>query len=356
MEIEQIAIALLDIVIYLHQRQPTIIHRDIKPSNILLTDRSGSNVGKVYLIDFGAVQNTAATEGGTITIVGTYGYMPPEQFGGQTVPASDLYSLGATLIYLATGKHPTELPSKDGRILFADLVNLNPSLIGWLNKAIEPSLDRRFSSASEALQAIKHPINLEKTRPAREIVKQPRKSKIVLDKTSDAIDISVPPKGFTTEVLFLIGFACFWNGFLVIWTGFALLTAPFPINIVFSLFSIPFWIAGFTIIAKIMLFLFTTARLKIDSQEISLTYECAGFKYQQPKPSPRDTITKVKLESSNNPPAMVIWANEEAYRIHGTITPKTSMIDNSLNREISDRELDWLAKEIENWLYYSTIK
>lgn len=349
-EIEQIAIALLDIVIYLHQRQPAIIHRDIKPSNILLADRSGNNIGKVYLIDFGAVKNIAATEGGTITVVGTYGYMPPEQFGGQVVPASDLYSLGATLIYLATGKHPTELPSKDGRILFADLVNLNSSLVAWLNKMIEPSLDRRFSSATEALQALKHPIKLEKTQSVREIVKQPRKSKISLRKTSQAINISVPPKGLTAEVIGLIGFTLFWNGFLVVWTGLALFTAPFPINILFSLFSIPFWMAGMAIALRVILFLFTTAKLKIDSQEISLTYECGAFKYQKPKPSSRDTITKVKVESSNTPPSLVIWANEEAYRINGTITPKTSMIDNYCDSEISGIELQWLAQEIEDWL------
>ena len=55
----------------------------------------------MYLVDFGAVQ-AAAVEQGTITVVGTYGYMPPEQFGGRAVAASDLYSLGATLIYLAS--------------------------------------------------------------------------------------------------------------------------------------------------------------------------------------------------------------------------------------------------------------
>jgi len=50
--------------------------------------------------------------------VGTYGYMPQEQFGGRTVPASDLYSLGCTIIYLVTGTHPADLPQKDFRIQF----------------------------------------------------------------------------------------------------------------------------------------------------------------------------------------------------------------------------------------------
>lgn len=117
-EIKDLAKSLLEILLYLHQQNPPIIHRDIKPSNILLANRSGHSLGKTYLVDFGSVQTIANQESGTITIVGTYGYMPPEQFGGRTKPASDLYSLGGTLIYLATGNHPADLPQKEGKIQF----------------------------------------------------------------------------------------------------------------------------------------------------------------------------------------------------------------------------------------------
>ncbi|MEO0867935.1 MAG: protein kinase [Cyanobacteria bacterium J06642_11] len=48
-DILQIALQLLKILNYLHQRQPAVIHRDIKPSNILLEDRTGNHVGQVYL-------------------------------------------------------------------------------------------------------------------------------------------------------------------------------------------------------------------------------------------------------------------------------------------------------------------
>ena len=86
-EVHLLAKAVLEILIYLHGQQPSVIHRDIKPSNILLADR-GNSVGQVYLVDFGSVQTLAVKEGGTITVVGTYGYMPPEQFGdGGQAPA-----------------------------------------------------------------------------------------------------------------------------------------------------------------------------------------------------------------------------------------------------------------------------
>ncbi len=111
-EVKEIAKAVLEILIYLHKQNPPVIHRDLKPSNILLTNRSGNSVGQVYLVDFGSVQTVAASEGGTMTVVGTYGYMPPEQFGSRTVPASDLYSLGAMLIYLVTGTHPADVSAQ----------------------------------------------------------------------------------------------------------------------------------------------------------------------------------------------------------------------------------------------------
>jgi serine/threonine protein kinase len=101
--VQEIAIQVLEILDYLHKLNPPVIHRDIKPSNLLLSDRSAHSVGQVYLVDFGAVQTIASAEYDTFTVVGSYGYMPFEQFGGQCVAASDLYSLGATLVYLLTG-------------------------------------------------------------------------------------------------------------------------------------------------------------------------------------------------------------------------------------------------------------
>ena len=89
-----IGIAVCKILEYLHGFSPPVIHRDIKDSNILI----GAD-GEVYLIDFGAVRDKMVSRDTLdATIVGTYGYMPLEQFGGLAVPGSDIYALGATLI------------------------------------------------------------------------------------------------------------------------------------------------------------------------------------------------------------------------------------------------------------------
>ncbi|WP_369817219.1 serine/threonine protein kinase [Anabaena sp. 4-3] len=193
-EVKQVAKAVLEILIYLHGLHPPVIHRDLKPSNILLGDRSGNDVGQVYLVDFGSVQTALATEGGTRTVVGTYGYMPPEQFGGRTVPASDLYSLGATLIYLLTGTHPADLPQKDFCIQFESVGNLSPGLTRWLKLMTQPSLERRFSSASIALQALdESPAAIDISSLA---VTQPVGSKIQLTKDWDYLEVFIPPVGF----------------------------------------------------------------------------------------------------------------------------------------------------------------
>ncbi|MDJ0704379.1 MAG: serine/threonine-protein kinase [Leptolyngbyaceae cyanobacterium MO_188.B28] len=144
----------LGILRYLHSRQPPIIHRDIKPSNILLTDRSGNSPGQVYLVDFGSVQTLANRGGKTMTIVGSYGYMPPEQFGDVACPASDLYSLGVTAIAILTQTHPVDLPKAGLRIQFEDKVSLQPSFQSWLQQMTALEVPDRPNSAQEALRSL----------------------------------------------------------------------------------------------------------------------------------------------------------------------------------------------------------
>jgi len=91
---------------YLHRRAPPIIHRDLKPSNVIRRPD-----GSFAFIDFGAVRDRMKPQGGS-TVVGTFGYMAPEQFQGRAMPASDVYALGATALSLLTGREPEDLPHR----------------------------------------------------------------------------------------------------------------------------------------------------------------------------------------------------------------------------------------------------
>lgn len=167
-KVKDIAIAVLEILVYLQNRIPTVIHRDIKPENILLSDRFD-----VYLIDFGFARIGGGDVVQSSVVSGTPGFMPPEQLLNlKLTEASDLYGLGATLLCLLTQTNSTEIThliDSSYRINFADLVpHLSDDFIQWLGKMVEPNTGDRFADASAALEAIA-PIAVSRTLPEVEL-------------------------------------------------------------------------------------------------------------------------------------------------------------------------------------------
>ena len=342
-EVQEIAKALLEILIYLHNLNPPVIHRDIKPSNILLGERSGNSVGSVYLIDFGSVQ-TVAAEGGTRTIVGTYGYMPQEQFGGRTVPASDLYSLGCTIIYLVTGTHPADLPQKDFCIQFQQFANIIPYFTNWLQKITEPSLEKRFSSATQALIALEQGGG-EYTEITALAVGKPAGSKIQLTKNEDFLEIIIPSLGFQSLTIFLGLFAIAWNLFILfLWT----------INTLSALFSLLFWELGFYLMYHSILYpLFGSLKIRIDKDKITFDTQLETWKIRRRSAS-RTSINKLIYTPRcftypKNPTViesygphlqsakLELWAGVEKFEF-------------DLDTLKSEAELEWLARELSDWL------
>jgi serine/threonine protein kinase len=124
-----IARQLCDVLVYLHGLVPPIIYRDMKPSNVMLNSN-----GRVVLVDFGIARLFKAARKGTM--IGTLGFAPPEQYQGLVDPRSDIYSLGATLHYVLTGRDPEKFPP----FSFPPVRDLRPAVSSNLAGAIDAAL------------------------------------------------------------------------------------------------------------------------------------------------------------------------------------------------------------------------
>ncbi len=142
---------------YLHSMNPPIIYRDMKPSNIMLKPD-----GKVKLIDFGTAKELDVESLADTTALGTRGYAAPEQFGDsqgrgiyKTDARTDIYSLGATLYHMVTGKNPSEPP-----YVMKPIREWNPALSSGLEKIIIkctlPNPEERYQNCSELLYDLEH--------------------------------------------------------------------------------------------------------------------------------------------------------------------------------------------------------
>ncbi len=153
-QVKQIAISVLEILIYLQHQNPSIIHRDIKPENILVDDHLN-----VYLVDFGFARISDRQVAMSSVAAGTFGFMAPEQLYNRDLSlATDLYGLGGTLICLLIGIKSTAIETlidEDSRIVFQHLVpQLSLTFIDWLERMVQPHKKDRFPSAAKALAAL----------------------------------------------------------------------------------------------------------------------------------------------------------------------------------------------------------
>jgi serine/threonine protein kinase len=177
LELRDVLVRALEILDYLHTRSPVVVHRDLKPSNIVRAPD-----GRLSLVDFGGVLDVARDKGGS-TIVGTFGYMAPEQLHGQATSATDIYALGATIVALAGGVEPEDVPRKGLRM---DLARHLPSLDRGLRDALtamtDPDPDKRPQRAREVVAL------LAKTRPPDEPARDDRqRATLAIERTRRAL-------------------------------------------------------------------------------------------------------------------------------------------------------------------------
>jgi tRNA A-37 threonylcarbamoyl transferase component Bud32 len=148
-----------DALDYAHKRG--VIHRDVKPANVLLT-----RLGQIKLADFGIakISSAASTDGNLI--LGTPGYMSPEQIRGDKIDhRTDVFSLGVVIFELLTGQRPFEGDSVVTTIYKVvneappaahELVSgLPPEIDTVLNKALEKDPDNRHTSCRKLVEALR---------------------------------------------------------------------------------------------------------------------------------------------------------------------------------------------------------
>ena len=137
-----IARQLCDVLAYLHGLTPALVYRDMKPSNVMLTAN-----GRAVLVDFGIARLFKAQRKGTM--IGTLGFAPPEQYQGVADPRSDIYSLGATLHYVITGRDPEKFPPFSFPPVRQVRPDVSSNLAGAIDRALAYEMDDRPATIRE---------------------------------------------------------------------------------------------------------------------------------------------------------------------------------------------------------------
>ena len=143
---------LCEAISYLHSQDPPIIHRDLKPDNILIDDND-----QVMLIDFGlAKQSDPAATTRVLARAVSHGFSPPEQvLGTGTDERSDIYSFGATLYYLITGRIPAAAHERIAGTEIVPPSSLVPGFSSELDKLLLSTLSLNMGQRPGRIEDMK---------------------------------------------------------------------------------------------------------------------------------------------------------------------------------------------------------
>jgi len=301
-EVRSILTQLLDIARYCGSLRPPVIHRDVKPANVVMDDD-----GRVCLVDFGgaAAAIDSLDDSFGSTMVGTYGFMPPETVmsGAAATPASDLYGIGATILFVLSGRPPSGFKTERLRINFDDVFIEDRRLRLVVTRLLEPSPEDRFRAAQEALDTLDSttvaPMGGRNFRSSRLTMDAPRPTPAspveqlpapyaprgapkpkktvceVVRVDGNSVSISIPPSGANGEVLYKAFFGVTWTGITAIWTIGVLSAGAWFM----ALFSLPFWKIGADLSGDVLRSLVAKGDVFVDRSNYRVACEGGGVKF-----------------------------------------------------------------------------
>lgn len=145
-----------------------IVHRDVKPDNVFLLDPPSP--GRVKILDFGVAKNLQSSGSSSVltmpgSTVGTPSYMSPEQARALTIDArTDVWSVGAVLFHTLAGRPPfvestvpallLKLVTQRAPRLSSVASDVPAHVAAAVDRALEPNVDDRWSSAREMAEAL----------------------------------------------------------------------------------------------------------------------------------------------------------------------------------------------------------
>jgi len=337
--VRELARTLLDVCNYLSSFVPPIVHRDIKPANVVVrTSKSRHGLlTRFYLVDFGAAATGTGTGSST---AGTSGFMAPESFSQIFTPKSDLYSVGATLLYAITGREPGSFSQNTLQIQFRRALHGTVWekeecwLANLLDMLLAPAPEDRPSSAAEALRLLADGSLMFSSPSAaaaeRKIITPPRGSSLRAKRRG--LDLKVlKPRASTSESLPVLVFAITWVAFTGFWT-WGVLKAGLPFM---AMFSFPFWTIGVKLLRESFRELFKGAKeLRING--FCWSYGQVGCK----EPLARGHTQNLRCREGND------WPVDDSDAGH--VVLQEGLLEQRIFARLRRAERKWLVRLVSN--------
>jgi serine/threonine protein kinase len=355
--------SLLETLAYASSLRPPVIHRDVKPANVVMDPDTGA----VSLVDFGATAAAAMDSdgGGNFgsTIVGTLGFMAPEQLIGGTSPKTDQYGVGATVLYLLSGRAPSGFKTERLKINFDDVYIEDARLRAVLERLLEPSPEDRFDTPRDAIEALTTSEtnrgggamisgrNFRRTASAASSyemeqmamreramaqqqqlmqpiaprgAKKPKNMTTTVTRGEKSITIAIPASGANGDVLYKAFFGVTWTGITALWTAGVLASGAW----LMAAFSLPFWKVGADLTGEVVRNFVAEGNVFIDEKNFRVASEGGGMKFLEKVGETSeieaayvrpDGLMYLKLEDDSIVPILAALSRREAEYIASEI-------------------------------------